>query len=80
VGGVGFLCLIVACLILGRRYAAARRRGMAVFSRVTGIAFLAGFAGIASGSAGPTVPAFVAAVVLVWTYLAVVAVDTYRTV
>jgi len=80
VGGVGFLCLIVACLILGRRYAAAGRRGMAVFSRVTGIAFLAGFAGIASGSAGPAVPAFVAAVVLVWAYLATVAVDTYRSV
>jgi hypothetical membrane protein len=79
-GGIGFLCLVVACLILGRRYAAAGRRGMAVFSRVTGIAFLAGFAGIASGSAGATVPAFVAAVVLVWTYLAVLAVDTYRSV
>jgi hypothetical membrane protein len=79
-GGIGFLCLIAGCLVLARRYARAGRRGMAVFSRVTGIAFLAGFAGIASGSAGPTVPAFVAAVVLVWTYLAVLAVDTYRTV
>jgi hypothetical membrane protein len=79
-GGIGFLCLVAGCLVLGRRYAAAGRRGLAAFSRVTGIAFLAGFAGIASGSAGPTVPAFTAAVVLVWAYLAAVAVDTYRTV
>lgn len=79
-GGIGFLCLIAACLILARRYAAAGRRRMALFSRVTGIAFVAAFAGIASGSAGPTVPAFTAAVVLVWTYLAAVALDSYRTV
>ena len=79
-GGIGFLCLIAACLVLARRYAAAGRRGLALFSRVTGVAFLAGFAGIASGSAGPAVPAFVAAVVLVWAYLATVAIDTYRTV
>jgi hypothetical membrane protein len=77
-GGVGFLALVAACLVLGRHYARAGRTGMAVFSRVTGIAFLAAFAGISSGSAGPTVPAFVAAVVLVWAYLATVAVDTYR--
>lgn len=77
-GGIGFLALIAACLVLGRHYSRAGRAGMAVFSRVTGVAFLAAFAGISSGSAGPTVPAFVAAVVLVWAYLATVAVDTYR--
>lgn len=77
-GGIGFLCLVAACLILGRQYARAGRSRMAVFSRVTGVGFLAAFAGIASGSAGPTVPFFVAAVVLSWAYLAVVAVDTYR--
>ena len=79
-GGIGFLALIAACLVLGRHYSRAGRTGMAVFSRVTGVAFLAAFAGISSGSAGPTVPAFVAAVVLVWAYLATVAVDTYRSV
>ncbi|HEX6754478.1 MAG TPA: DUF998 domain-containing protein [Mycobacteriales bacterium] len=79
-GAVGFGCLIVACLVLGRRFAAAGRRGWAAFSRVTGIAFLAAFAGIASGSAGAgVVPAFVAAVLLVWTYLAALAAHLYRT-
>ena len=77
-GGIGFLALVAACLILGRHYARSGRPRIAVVSRVTGGACLAAFAGIASGSAGPAVPAFVAAVVLVWAYLAAVAVDTYR--
>jgi hypothetical membrane protein len=44
-GGIGFLCLIVACLIVGRRFAAEGRGGWALFSRVTGIGFLAAFRG-----------------------------------
>ncbi len=54
VGGVGFLCLIAACFVLARRFARAGQRGLAWFSRVTGVVFLAAFAGIASGSHGPT--------------------------
>lgn len=77
-GGIGFLCLIAACLVLGSRFAAAGRTGLAWFSRVTGIAFLAAFAGIASGSHGPTTPAFVAAVLLVWAWLATVCIHFYR--
>jgi hypothetical membrane protein len=77
-GGIGFLCLIAACLVLGSRFAGAGRTGLAWFSRVTGVAFLAAFAGIASGSHGPTTPAFVAAVLLVWAWLAIVCIHFYR--
>jgi hypothetical protein len=77
-GGIGFLCLIAACLVLGSRFAGAGRTGLAWFSRVTGVAFLAAFAGIASGSHGPATPAFVAAVLLVWAWLATVCIHFYR--
>jgi hypothetical protein len=75
VGGIGFLCLISACLVLGSRFARDGRPGLAWFSRITGIAFLAGFAGIASGSHGPVTLAFVAAVLLVWSWLTTVCVQ-----
>jgi hypothetical membrane protein len=78
VGGVGFLCLVAACLVLGRRFARAGQRRLAWFSRITGVAFLAAFAGIASGSAGPTVPFFVAAVLLVCAWLSVISVHFYN--
>jgi hypothetical membrane protein len=78
IGGVGFLCLIAACFVLARHFSREGRRGLARLSLVTGVAFLAGFAGIASGSHGPTTLAFVAAVGLVWTWLAVVCVHFYR--
>lgn len=77
-GGIGFLCLIVACLVLGSRFAGAGRTALAWFSRVTGVAFLAAFAGIASGSHGPTTVAFVGAVLLVWSWLASVCIHFYR--
>jgi hypothetical protein len=77
-GGLGFLGLIAGCLVLGSRFADAGRTGLAWFSRVTGVAFLAGFAGIASGSHGPTTLAFVAATLLVWAWLATVCIHFYR--
>jgi hypothetical protein len=77
-GGLGFLGLIAACLVLGSRFARAGRSVLAWFSRVTGVAFLAAFAGIASGSHGPTTLAFVAAIVLAWAWLATVCVHFYR--
>ncbi len=77
-GGIGFLCLTAACLLLGSRFARAGRTALAWFSRVTGVAFLAAFAGIAGGSHGPATPAFVAAVLLVWAWLATVSVHFYR--
>jgi len=78
-GGVGFACLIAACFVLGSRFARGGQRGLAVFSRITGVVFLAGFLGIASGSHGPTTLAFVAAVMLVWAWLATVCAHLYRT-
>jgi hypothetical membrane protein len=78
-GGVGFLCLIAACFVLASRFARDGRSRLAWFSRVTGVAFLAGFAGIASGSHGPTTLAFVAAVLVVCAWLSTVSVRFYRT-
>jgi hypothetical protein len=75
VGGIGFLALIAACLVLARRLPP----GWARFSRVTGIAFLAAFAGISTGSPAATLP-FVAGVVLSFGWLAALAVRLYRTV
>lgn len=80
-GGIGFVCVAAACFVVARRYAAEGRRGFVRFSRLTGVAFLAGFAMIASsgGSSVATV-AFTAAVILVWAWLSALALDRYRTV
>src|SRR6266851_3684322 len=80
-GSVGFLCLIAACLIVGRAAAARGARGWAIYSRITGVVFLAGFAGIASGSHGAltTLP-FTAAVILAWSWISVLSVRVYRAV
>ncbi|MET1076347.1 MAG: DUF998 domain-containing protein [Umezawaea sp.] len=72
VGGIGFACLVAACFVLAAGFSRAGRTGLTWFSRVTGVAFTAAFAGIASGSHGPTVPAFCVAVVLSWAWLATV--------
>lgn len=78
-GGIGFLGLTAACLVLGRRFAGGGRPGWATFSRVTGVLFLAAFAGIASGSGGPvtTLP-FVAAVLLVSAWMSALAAHLYN--
>ena len=72
--GIGFLALIVACFVLAHRFAAAGQRGWAVCSRLTGVAFLAGFAGVASGS-GSSAPVlgFWAAIIIAWSWIAAVA-------
>jgi hypothetical membrane protein len=78
-GAIGFLCLIAACFVLASRFTLDGQRRLAWFSRVTGVAFLAAFAGIASGSQGPTTLAFVAAILIVWAWLTTVSVRFYRT-
>ena len=78
IGGAGFACLIAACFVLANRFSRDARPGLARLSLVTGVVFLAGFAGIASGSHGPTTLAFVAAVGLVWAWLATVCIHFYR--
>lgn len=79
-GGAGFLCLIAACFVLAGRFARDERRDLAWFSRITGIVFLAGFVGIASGSHGPTTATFVVAILLVWSWLSTVFLHLYRAV
>lgn len=70
-GGIGFLCLILACAVLARRLWREGVRGWAVFTGVTGLVFFAGFAGIASGSAGEsTTLGFYFAVCLAFAWLA----------
>ena len=80
VGGVGFLCLIAACLVLGGRLARDGEHGLAWFSRVTGVLFFAAFAGIASGSHGPTTLAFVAGVAVVCAWLTTICLHYSRAV
>jgi hypothetical protein len=72
-GGVGFLGLIGACFALARRFAVLRKRGWAVYSIATGVLFFAAFLGVASGSKKSwLIVAFTAAVVLAWSWLALV--------
>jgi len=78
-GGIGFAAIIAACLILGSRFAAENRPGWALFSRVTGVLFLAGFVAIASGSgSAAAILAFTAAVILISAWLSAVSVHFYR--
>jgi Protein of unknown function (DUF998) len=78
-GGIGFLCVIAATFVLAKRFAAEGHRGFAAYSRVSGIVFLAGFAGIASGNTAPGFTLFfAAAVVVILTWLAVTSAHLYR--
>jgi hypothetical membrane protein len=72
--GVGFVCLVVACLLVAGRFAAEGRQGWARFSRSTGVLFLAGFVAVAAGAgASWSNLAFTAAVVLAWSWLTALA-------
>ena len=75
--GIGFLCLVAACFVVASRYAAEGRRGWAVYSRITGVVFLVGFAGVTTGRPALTL-AFVGAVIAAWTWMAAVAIDRFR--
>lgn len=77
--GIGFLGLIAACFVMARHFHSSGRRGWELLSWVTGLAFLAGFLGLASGSESRlALLAFWAALLLVWTWIGAVAVDLYR--
>jgi hypothetical membrane protein len=78
-GAIGFPCLIAACFVIARRFAAERRSGWAAFSRITGVVFLAGFVALASGGGSAvTLLAFTAAVVLACAWTSAVAAHLYR--
>lgn len=77
--GIGFTALIVACFVIARYFAAEHRRGLAIYSRVTGLFFLAAFAGVTSGSGSAAIVLpFYAGVLAVFAWLAVVSVHLYR--
>jgi hypothetical protein len=77
--GVGFLGLVAACVAIAIRFNGLRRRGWALFSVLTAVVFLFGFAGVASGSGSPIVVLlFWAALLVAWTWLAAVSIDLYR--
>lgn len=77
--GIGFLGFAAACLVIGQGFAGERRPAWAWFSRLTGALFLAGFAGLASGSsAAAFVLGFWAVLLLAWAWLAALALTLYR--
>ncbi|RSN65492.1 DUF998 domain-containing protein [Amycolatopsis sp. WAC 04182] len=72
-GSIGFLSLIVATFVFASRFSREGNRGWAVYSRATGIAFFASFAGISSGNANAAVMlAFWATVMLAWGWVTAV--------
>jgi hypothetical membrane protein len=79
--GIGFVCMIAACLVMARRFTRSGHNSWAVFSAVTGVAFLGAFVGVASSGSGKPalIYAFIAAVVLVWSWMSALAVRLYRT-
>jgi len=77
--GIGFSAIAAACFVLARRLTWDGARGLAIFSRVTGVAFLGGFLCVASGAGNVAANLlFTATVVLVFAWIAVVAVHEYR--
>jgi hypothetical protein len=76
---VGFIAIIAACLVIARYLSRPGRRGVAIYSRITGVAFLAAFVGVTTGSSSPAVVlSFYAAVTAVFTWLAIVCAHLYR--
>jgi len=50
---IGFIAVIAACFVMARYLSRAGHRGLAIYSRITGIAFGAAFAGVTTGSSSP---------------------------
>jgi hypothetical protein len=78
-GGIGFICLIAACFVVASHFSTDRRPGWAVYSRVTGVVFFAGFVGIAAGSGNPPpCSASGVAAIAAWAWLSALCVHLYR--
>src|SRR2546423_2699544 len=78
-GGVGFAGLIAGCFVVARRFAAERRAGWAAYSRLTGVLFLAGFVGVATGAGSvATNLGFVGGVLIAWAWLTALSIHLYR--
>ncbi|BBZ19562.1 DUF998 domain-containing protein [Mycolicibacterium gadium] len=81
VAGLGFVCLVAACMVMGAWFVRTNETGWAWYSRITGGVFALSFIALSSGSGAPTtVLVFTAAVVAAWAWLAAVSVKLYRTV
>jgi hypothetical membrane protein len=78
---IGFIALIAACFAAARSFSRAGHRGLAIYSRITGIGFLAAFAGVTTGSSSPAIVVpFYAAVLAVFAWIAIISVHHYRNV
>jgi hypothetical protein len=78
-GAVGFTCVAVACFVASRRYAGEGRRGWARFSKATGTVFLVTFGALAAGGGhSVTIVAFTGAILLVCTWMSLVAIEARR--
>lgn len=76
---IGFIAVIAACVVVARYFSRAAHRGMAIYSRISGVAFLGAFAGVATGSSAPAVVLpFYAAVTAVFAWLAILSIHLYR--
>jgi hypothetical protein len=76
---IGFVALIAACFVVARYFSRRGQRGMAIYSRVTGVVFAAAFAGVTTGSSSSAIVLpFYAAVLVAFTWLAVISAHLYR--
>lgn len=81
VAGLGFFCLVGACMVMGSRFARTNEAGWAWYSRITGIVFALSFIALSlSSGVAAAVVVFTAAVVAAWAWLAAVSVKLYRSV
>lgn len=79
--GVGFIAVAVACFVVARRLTRDGERRLARLSRITGIAFLAGFLCVASGAGSAIANVlFTVSVVSVFAWMTVLAAHHHSTV
>lgn len=72
-GGIGFIGLIGAALVMAVRHSGRRETGAALFALLTGLFFLGAFMAIASGKHSAAINlSFAAAVVVSWTWVTAV--------
>ena len=77
--GIAFVALIAGCFVIARYFSRTGRRGLAVYSRITAVAFGAAFAGVTTGSTSSAIVLpFYGAVLAAFVWLAVVSVHLYR--
>jgi len=77
--GIAFLALIAGCFVVARYFSRTGRRGLAVYSRTTGVVFGAAFAGVTTGSSSSAIVLpFYGAVLAAFVWLAVVSIHLYR--